>query len=189
MYVFFDTETTGLPHSWTAPASQVRNWPRIVQLAWIVADENHNTIGPFSYIIKPDGFTIPLDATRKHGITTERAHADGRPLFEVLNEFQTSIEGSTDLVAHNVDFDSKVTAAEYIRKRWPNPVAQMRLRCTMKETTDLCRLPGNYGYKWPTLTELHRHLFQCSFDGAHDAGNDCAAGMKCFLRLLQIGAM
>jgi DNA polymerase III subunit alpha len=34
MYLIFDMETTGLPASWNAPASDVDNWPQVVQLAW-----------------------------------------------------------------------------------------------------------------------------------------------------------
>lgn len=36
MYLFFDTETTGLPGSWSAQATDLENWPRLVQLAWIL---------------------------------------------------------------------------------------------------------------------------------------------------------
>ena len=34
-YLFFDTETTGLPRNWSAPVSDLNNWPRLVQIAWI----------------------------------------------------------------------------------------------------------------------------------------------------------
>ena len=37
---FFDTETTGLPINLNAPVSYLNNWPRLVQLAWQVYDEN-----------------------------------------------------------------------------------------------------------------------------------------------------
>ena len=36
---FFDTETTGLPQRWNAPVTDVDNWPRLVQLAWIMCDD------------------------------------------------------------------------------------------------------------------------------------------------------
>ncbi len=35
-YVFFDTETTGLPLNWKAPVTELENWPRLIQLAYIV---------------------------------------------------------------------------------------------------------------------------------------------------------
>jgi DNA polymerase III epsilon subunit-like protein len=40
--VFFDTETTGLPRDYNAPSSKLDNWPRLVQLAWIVSDYDGN---------------------------------------------------------------------------------------------------------------------------------------------------
>ncbi len=38
MYLLFDTETTGLPKKWNAQASDVDNWPRLVQIAWLYQD-------------------------------------------------------------------------------------------------------------------------------------------------------
>lgn len=35
-YLFIDTETTGLPKEYDAPYTDIDNWPRLVQLAWIV---------------------------------------------------------------------------------------------------------------------------------------------------------
>ena len=40
MYIVFDTETTGLPKKYNAPFTDTDNWPRMVQLAWIVYDED-----------------------------------------------------------------------------------------------------------------------------------------------------
>ncbi len=39
MFLVFDTETTGLPRDWNAPKSDFSNWPRVVQLAWQLYDE------------------------------------------------------------------------------------------------------------------------------------------------------
>lgn len=39
MYLFFDTETTGLPKSWKAPVTDLNNWPRMIQLAFLPFDE------------------------------------------------------------------------------------------------------------------------------------------------------
>jgi len=40
MKIFIDTETTGLPRRRNAPYSEVSNWPRLVQLAWVIVDDN-----------------------------------------------------------------------------------------------------------------------------------------------------
>lgn len=73
MYMFFDTETTGLPTNNNAPSSDLENWPRLVQLGWLITDDTEREISSAEYIIKPRGFAIPADATRVHGISTEIA--------------------------------------------------------------------------------------------------------------------
>ena len=44
MYLVFDTETTGLPKNFNAPLSDSDNWPRMVQIAWQLHDEDGNLI-------------------------------------------------------------------------------------------------------------------------------------------------
>ena len=44
MYLIFDTETTGLPQNFNAPLSDSENWPRMVQIAWQMHDENGELI-------------------------------------------------------------------------------------------------------------------------------------------------
>src|ERR1019366_6380749 len=34
----FDTETSDLPRDWHRPASDLDNWPHLLQIAWIVCD-------------------------------------------------------------------------------------------------------------------------------------------------------
>ena len=43
-YLFFDTETTGLPRSWQAPVTALDNWPRMVQLAYMAYDGEGNRV-------------------------------------------------------------------------------------------------------------------------------------------------
>ena len=68
MYLFFDTETTGLPKNWNAPITDLNNWPRLVQLAYLCYDNEGNELSRGDFIVKPEGFTIPRDASRIHGI-------------------------------------------------------------------------------------------------------------------------
>lgn len=80
MYLFFDTETTGLPRNRNAPVSDLNNWPRLVQIVWLLYDVSEKQISSHDYIIKPQGFTIPSDSAKVHGISTERANKEGVPL-------------------------------------------------------------------------------------------------------------
>ena len=56
MYMFFDTETTGRPRKYKAPVEDLNNWPRMVQLAWLIFDKGEKQISEKEFIIKPDGF-------------------------------------------------------------------------------------------------------------------------------------
>ena len=60
MYLIFDTETTGLPRSWSAPITDTDNWPRCIQIAWQLHDEMGNLIEHQDYLVKPEGFNIRL---------------------------------------------------------------------------------------------------------------------------------
>ncbi|MFM9970202.1 MAG: 3'-5' exonuclease [Burkholderiales bacterium] len=187
--LFFDTETTGVPRNYKAPASDSNNWPRLVQIAWLVMDEKGDEIEAAEFIIKPEGFTIPPDAAKVHGITTEMALREGAALAEVLAMIAKPMEEAAQLIAHNIDFDEKILGAELLRAAMPNIVEKKKRLCTMRSSTDYCRLPGPYGYKWPKLFELYQKLFNESFDGAHRALADVRACAKCYFELRRLKVM
>lgn len=189
MYLFFDTETTGIPRNYKAPASDHRNWPRLVQIAWLLVDKEANEVASAEYIVKPDGFTIPQDAARIHGITTEMAAQNGLDLKVILAEVTPNINKASALVAHNIQFDEKILGAEFLRVGSANIVELKQRKCTMQGATNYCRLPGPYGYKWPTLQELHMKLFNESFEGAHRALVDVRACARCYFELKRLKVM
>ncbi|MDI9320313.1 MAG: 3'-5' exonuclease [Phycisphaerales bacterium] len=183
MYLFFDTETTGLPRNWKALVSELNNWPRLVQLAFLYYDNNGNKISGGDFIIKPEGFTIPTDVSRIHGISTERAIREGQSLRAVLLNFQSLIGQASYLVAHNMSFDEKIVGAEFLRNGMQNSIQTKNKICTMEKTTNFCAIDGPYGYKWPKLSELHYKLFRTGFEEAHNAAVDITATAKCFWEL------
>lgn len=189
MYLFFDTETTGLPLNWKAPVSDVKNWPRLVQLAFCLYDEDGNKIMAADYIIRPQGFVIPEGASSVHGITTERAMDEGVLLMDVLQYFQQHIELSNTLVAHNMSFDEKIMGAEFLRNHMENFIDSKPKICTMLGSTAFCGIDGPYGFKWPKLTELHKKLFNHDFAEAHNAAADIAATVKCFFELKRLAIL
>ncbi|MBS1665865.1 MAG: 3'-5' exonuclease [Bacteroidetes bacterium] len=183
MYLFFDTETTGLPKNWKAPVTDLNNWPRLVQLAYLLYDSSGNKISSGDFIIKPKGFTIPVEASKIHGISTERADREGHSISTVLQDFEKIVGQANYLVAHNISFDEKIVGSELIRNGMTNSIAPKRKICTMERTTDFCAIEGPYGYKWPKLSELHFKLFKSNFDEAHNAAVDINATAKCFWEL------
>jgi DNA polymerase III subunit epsilon len=186
MFLFFDTETTGLPLNWKAPISDSKNWPRLVQIAWILFDCEGNRISAKDHIIKPEGFTIPKEASRIHGITNDIAINKGIDLKEVLYLFNKEIDIANILVGHNISFDLKVVLAEMFRRNIKSDIDKIHKICTMEASTDFCKLPGNYGYKWPKLSELHFKLFGSDFEEAHNASVDIEITAKCFWRLKEL---
>ena len=68
MYLIFDTETTGLPANWDAPLSDSDNWPRCVQIAWQLHASDGSMISHNDFIVIPDGFDIPFESEKAHGI-------------------------------------------------------------------------------------------------------------------------
>lgn len=188
MYLIFDTETTGLPKRWDAPISDVDNWPRAVQIAWQLHDDMGAVIEHQDYLIRPEGFNIPFDAEKIHGISTELAQEQGVSLQEVLEKFSKVLEQTKFIVGQNVGFDVNIMGAEFYRLSIPNVMEGLPVLDTCTEVTaSMCQIPGGRGgkFKLPTLTELHEFLFQEPFAEAHNATADVEATSRCFLELIR----
>ena len=188
MYLIFDTETTGLPKRWDAPISDTDNWPRCVQIAWQLHDGLGNCIEHQDYLVQPDGFNIPYDAEKIHGISTELAQAQGKPLVEVLRKFNEALNKTKFVVGQNLGFDLNIMGAEFIRADITNKLQELPVLDTCTEhTAKLCKLSGGrYGkFKLPTLTELHEYLFHEPFEEAHNATADVEATSRCFFELIR----
>ena len=191
MYLIFDTETTGLPQNFNAPLSDSDNWPRMVQIAWQLHDENGELIENQDYIIKPEGYDIPFNATRIHGISTKMAQEQGRDLQEVLEEFTEVLKKTKVVAGHNIDFDYKIVGAELFRKGIENTLEKTPSADTMELGTDFCQLSGgkNGRYKSPKLEELYEKLYGKKFDEAHNAAADVNATAQVFFEMMRIGVI
>ena len=188
MYLVFDTETTGLPKRWDAPITDTDNWPRAVQIAWQLHDAMGNCIEHQDYLIQPEGFNIPYDAEKIHGISTELAQEKGLPLTEVLEKFNQALSKSKFVVGQNVGFDLNIMGCEFFREDTATSLLELIVLDTCTEHTALlCKLPGGRGgkFKLPTLTELHEYLFGEAFNEAHNATADVEATTRCFFELVR----
>ncbi|WP_299835404.1 DNA polymerase III subunit alpha [uncultured Tenacibaculum sp.] len=189
MYLIFDTETTGLPKSWNAPITDTDNWPRAIQIAWQLHDEMGRLIEHNDFLIKADGFNIPFDAERIHGISTELANEQGIGLAEGLELFNEALKKTKFVVGQNVGFDVNIMGCEFHRLGVENNLTELPVLDTCTElTASMCQIPGGRGgkFKLPTLTELHQHLFGVGFNEAHNATADVEATTRCFLELLRL---
>lgn len=189
MILFFDTETTGIiprgmEHS---PLNYAQQYPRIVQLSWQVRDGEKIKEGDF--IIKPDGFIIPDEAAAVHGITTERAIAEGVEYKTAFLQFFADLKGADEICAHNANFDKGVLIAEYVRMANKERAAKFAMfikNITLHDTMILTKdyvgarfSNGNPG-KFPRLEELYAKLFNGESFPAHNSMEDVRALAKCY---------
>jgi DNA polymerase III subunit epsilon len=197
MILFFDTETTGMV-DFNAPCSAVHQ-PDCVQLAALLCDNDGSELGSLNTLIKPNGWTISPEAQAVHGISLERCKATGISGRDALIEFIDMLLISELMVAHNIAFDLMImdtmayrtgieigyrkaklsigVEVEYPRKQF----------CTMRASTDVCKIPSRRGYKWPRLTEAHKILCGTEMQGAHDAMCDVRGCKAVFFALRKLG--
>ena len=187
MYLTFDTETTGLPKNYSAPISETDNWPRMVQIAWQTNDKSGNLISSESYIIKPKNFTIPFNAEKIHGISTQKAQDEGKEIKDVLKKFNNELKKNKYIIGHNINFDIKILGSEFYRSEMKTNLLEKESIDTGLISKEFCQLEGGFGgkLKMPKLIELHAILFEIDFSDAHDARADVNATAKCFFELMK----
>lgn len=184
--LFLDTETTGLPPNWKAPYDQ---WPRMVSIAGQLYINGVYEVG-FEYIIKPDGYEIPKEASDIHGITQEIALEKGEDISFAIPWVHGYIDRADRIVFHNASFDTGIISGEQMRLGYqPKSLIcnSTKLFCTKEKSTNILKIPnGRGGYKWPSLAEL------CQFcgvenKGAHNALNDVIATKECYFYMVEQG--
>lgn len=181
--LFVDTETNGLPKDYKQPASDTDNWPRMLQISWIVTDRQGKEVKRRSLYIRPEGFKVLSKEQNPYAIPEEVLNKEGVALKDALGEFSADMEAADLVVGHNIRFDRNVIQAEQIRLGVQDAFAGKPVFCTMIAGKPVCRVPGKYGFKYPKLKELYFHFFNEDFEGAHDASNDVDATVKCFFRM------
>ena len=182
LLLFFDVETTGI--------DKVND--RIVQIAWILADTNGESLIERSFILRSDGYKIPGIVSKIHGITDEISMLKGVERASVFSELAQTCANVSRIVAHNINFDIAFLRAECIRLKQHRIFDSVPLYCTMTSSSAYCALPhlnGRAGIKWPRLEELHYRLFGRYFSGAHDAMVDTRITKKCYFELLNRGVI
>jgi DNA polymerase III epsilon subunit-like protein len=176
MFAFIDTETTGFARQGIQP--------RIVSIAWMLADNPSQPRVFKNSIVRPDGYLIPSGAASVHGITTERALLEGKPLNSVLVDFANDLLTLKPkfLIAHNAAFDLPIIAAEFDRLGRQDPCRRIAVQCTMVAARQAW--PGQSA----KLGDVYQRLFGAPMQNAHNAGADVWACAQVYFRLAA-GAM
>ncbi len=189
MFLCFDTETTGLPKNYDASFYDTENWPRIVQLSYILFVIQENKIKLLkkqNVILSPDNsFRISTSSTNIHGISDRDARNMGFNRKYVLQTFAKQLNEVDYLIGHNVEFDINVLRAEFERENIDvsHPFNHIKRICTMKSSMPLYP-KGSY---WPKLENLYHKLTGEHMKGAHNSMNDTIATYRCFKKLINKG--
>ena len=192
LLIAVDTETTGIPARGEVITSP--SYPRLVELAGLLVEvESEREVAMFSFIISPAGYEVPAESASIHGITHERASAQGVPVAVALSAYLNLRARADELVGHNVTFDLGIIASELHRSaRRPSHPGPSTITCTADLGTPVARLPptermiaAGYGgnFKKPNLGELYLHLFGEPFIDAHSALADCRAAVRCLFEM------
>ena len=188
---FFDCETTGVPAKSQKWDIDFMQYLHVVQLAWSIGDKER------SYIIKPDNYEIPPETTAIHGITTERAIAEGVPFADVVAEFLADAKDAPLVCAHNIYFDTSMLKANILRycgREYYDANAEDALHKgkridTMMKTIKFVGALYSNGRpgKFPKLEELYAKLFPGETFPAHNALEDIRALRRCVPELVNLG--
>lgn len=194
MILFFDTETTGLMPG------------RIIQLTYIMADENATTAKNFFFSVE----YIEPSASAVNGFTVEKLAelSKGKTFSCDIDEIEDDFKRADLIVAHNANFDLKFLTAEF---KYQDRLFKFGEEFdTMKFFTPIMKLPrsSHDGYKYPKLGELCEFFDIYPYDvtkkvletfgsagvTSHDARYDTVAlklcfeeGVKKFEKLKEIG--
>ena len=189
--LIFDTETTGLPTERNPSIRETNKWPHIIQLSYIVYDTDTCYILDWSddIIRLDDGVDITEGSINIHKITRSMSKRKGIPLIDAVNKFNGALQDCDRVVGHNISFDKRMIMVESIRLR----ISQYFTingrgkpeQCTMKVNVDTCKIEatsrsGEKYFKYPTLTELHSHIFNQSPKGMHDSMADVIICARCY---------
>ncbi|WP_144758383.1 3'-5' exonuclease [Curtobacterium sp. 9128] len=158
----FDLETTGIDVE-TA---------RIVTAHVGLIDMTGRSIVEGSWLADP-GVEIPEQASAVHGISTERARAEGRPAGEVVAEIVAAIEAvfarGIPLVIYNAPYDLTLLDREAKRHGIASPViGNVVDPLVIDKALDTYR-------KGKRTLEAAAELYGVTLSDAHDAGADAIA--------------
>ncbi|WP_374202513.1 3'-5' exonuclease [Curtobacterium sp. VKM Ac-2922] len=158
----FDLETTGIDVE-TA---------RIVTAHVGLIDMTGRSIVEGSWLADP-GVPIPEQASAVHGISTERAQAEGRPAAEVVAEIVAAVEAvfarGIPLVIYNAPYDLTLLDREAKRHGIASPViGNVVDPLVIDKALDTYR-------KGKRTLEAAAELYGVDLSDAHDAGADAIA--------------
>ena len=169
----FDLETTGVDVDTS----------RIVSACIAVLDEDGRVVSRWDWLADP-GIEIPEGASAVHGITTERAQADGRPATVVIAEIAQTLrvlfDSGIPVTVYNAPYDLTLLDRE-CRRHGLEPLDDT---VPVIDPLVIDKAVDRYRKGKRTL-EVTAELYEVPLDDAHDAGADAIAAGRVALALLR----
>ena len=188
--LIFDTETTGMVEFRKPPEDPSQ--PDLIQLGMLLVETDDWTPrARSSFLVQlNEGVRIDPGALEAHGISEEDCARYGVVPMVACSLFNQACLQADIIVAHNLSFDVSIikTALHRLGNK-PHRMDGRQMVCTKETSTDVLKLPGKYGYKWPTLAEAYQHYTGQEIEGAHDALVDAEACLAVFRGLVQEGVV
>jgi DNA polymerase III epsilon subunit-like protein len=195
--LFIDLETTGLVKKTISNIVQEKKYPnykenenydssRIVQFGYIYMKEfdydyEIKPVNIKSIIIKPEGFEIPEETIKIHGITNKIANEKGIQIKKALKKIKKIVADTEYIIGYNIFFDINIFMNELYRKDFNKTIK--KLKELKKEEKILCigELSKQYkGYKkyMPSQQNIYKELFEKLIENIHNAQYDICATIE-----------
>ncbi len=169
----FDLETTGVDVDTS----------RIVSACIAVLDDDGRVVSRWDWLADP-GIEIPQGASAVHGITTERARAEGRPatlvIAEIAQTLRVLFDSGIPVTVYNAPYDLTLLDRECRR----HGLEALDGLVPVVDPLVIDKALDRYRKGKRTL-EVTAELYQVALDDAHDAGADAIAAGRVALALLR----
>lgn len=186
MYLHYDFETEGL--NVEGQPSDHPDQPGPISLTAILDDPEGNTLEIYNTLIKPNKGVQP-EAFAIHGISTERAEAEGVPVAEAIRIFATLAAGAKILSAFNHFFDFKMAKVGCARMGDEGE----RIRQLLETKTSICTMDSARKFlgagRYIKLMVAHERLLGVKFDKAHESMADTQAHRQIFYHLKRLNGL
>ena len=201
--LFYDLETTGLVKTQKGlkPEDEYPGYKkleeydkvRIVSIGWLYMkdfdfDYEIGIENISEQIIKSEGFIIPEEVIKIHGITNEKANNEGKELKKMLKKIGKKIKECEYIIGYNIYYDINVLLSELYRKNRNKTIEKvLKLK---KEKKIIClgqiasieAKPDKF-YKYsiyaiPKQTHVYKRCYNEELINAHNAKSDVLGMIK-----------
>lgn len=184
-FLVIDTETSGLPKRWDLPYYSPKNWPHVVQIAWIIYQANGTEIKRAAHYLKNGDFKISATAFNIHQISHDFLLTNGEDRKEIMLKLKADLEEYQPLIiGHFMELDFHMINAEFFRAGVNYSLENQLMYCTMQASVPYIKNPS---FKFLKLDRFYKTLFGVKPTKQHHALNDAELAAQIFFHLLNKG--